>query len=364
MRVLPGRAPEFAATVDVILPAAVDDPARPSGGNTYDRRLCRGLADLGWTVREHRVTGSWPVPNETGRAELTAAVERVPRGGLLLVDGLIASAASAELSRSMLRETRLAVLVHLPLGVAAAPASAVVAAERAVLAGADTVIVSSRWTRRWLLDAYQLPSERVQVAEPGAAVAGLTRSTPAGGRLLCVGALSPHKGQDVLVSALARIGGIDWRCTLVGPEADPAYARSVRGLVTSSGLDERVELTGPLAPVALAARYAETDLVVVPSRIETYGMVVPEALACGVPVIVTTAGGLPETLGLAEDGRGPGLVVPAGDPAALADVLRRWLTDETLRRRLRDAATVRRETLPTWSTTVERVAAALTGLVA
>ena len=344
------------------MPAAVDDPARPSGGNSYDRRLCQGLTDLGWEACEHRLAGSWPVPNDVDRARLAAVVDRAPRDGLLLIDGLIASAAPAELSRSTLREIRLAVLVHLPLGVAAAPESAVVADERAALARADAVIVTSRWTRRWLLDAYRLPSERVQVAEPGAAIAGLTRSTPAGGRLLCVGALAPHKGQDVLVSALARLGGFDWRCTLVGPEVDSAYARLVRVLVTSSGLDGRVELAGPLAPTALAARYAEADLVVVPSLIETYGMVVTEALAHGIPVIATAAGGLPDTLALADDGSGPGLLVAADDSAALADALRRWLTDEMLRRRLRDAAALRRSTLPTWSTTAERVASVLTGL--
>ena len=48
--------------VHVIVPEGIDDPARPSGGNTYDRRVCRGLAALGWTVHEHAVPGAWPRP--------------------------------------------------------------------------------------------------------------------------------------------------------------------------------------------------------------------------------------------------------------------------------------------------------------
>ncbi|WP_197536482.1 glycosyltransferase family 4 protein [Microlunatus phosphovorus] len=359
----PVRGVTSAAAVDVVVPGAIDDQARPSGGNIYDRRLCQGLTDVGWVVREHRLAGSWPVPNDTDRGLLAAVVARVPRGGLLLVDGLIASAAPDELRRCSVLGIRLIVLVHLPLGVAAPPESAVATRERAVLAGADVLIATSRWTGRWLVDHYRLPSERVHVAEPGVASAGLTWPTAAGGRLLCVGALAPHKGQDLLVSALARLGEFDWRCGLVGPEAEPAYGRSVRDLITSSGLTERVELTGPLAPAELMARYAETDLVVVPSRIETYGMVVCEAHARGIPVIATLAGGLPDTLGLAGDGSGPGLLIPVGDPESLADALRRWLTDETLRSRLRDAAAARRQMLPAWSSTVEHIDVILSGLV-
>ena len=51
---MPGR------EVYVILPGDIDDPAAPSGGNTYDRHVCRGLAGLGWAVREHPVAGAWP----------------------------------------------------------------------------------------------------------------------------------------------------------------------------------------------------------------------------------------------------------------------------------------------------------------
>ena len=52
--------------VHVVVPEGIDDPARPSGGNTYDRRVCRGLAALGWAVREHAVPGDWPRPGAAG----------------------------------------------------------------------------------------------------------------------------------------------------------------------------------------------------------------------------------------------------------------------------------------------------------
>lgn len=88
-------------------------------------------------------------------------------------------------------------------------------------------------------------------------------------------------------------------------------------------------------------------------------MVIAEALARGLPVVATDVGGVPEALGHGLDGTRPGLLVPAGDPAALRDALRAWLEDAELRRRLRAAARERRTSLSDWSTTSSAVAAAL-----
>ena len=88
-------------------------------------------------------------------------------------------------------------------------------------------------------------------------------------------------------------------------------------------------------------------------------MVVAEAVARGLPVVATTGGGLPDTLGHAPDGTRPGLLVPPDDPAALAAALRRWFAEPALRDRLRGAAIARAATLPGWTETAEAVAAAL-----
>ncbi len=81
--------------------------------------------------------------------------------------------------------------------------------------------------------------------------------------------------------------------------------------------------------------FAAADLLVLPSRAEPYGMVVTEALACGVPVLATAVDGLPEALGRTSDGDVPGLLVPPDDPGALAGALRQWLTEPALRDRVR-----------------------------
>ena len=111
----------------------------------------------------------------------------------------------------------------------------------------------------------------------------------------------------------------------------------------------------------LGRRYAAADLMVLASRAETYGMVIIEALARGVPVITTEVGGIPEALGHGADGIRPGLLVAPEDPPALAAALRAWLTDAELRRRLRQAAYARRKTLPRWSNTTAILADVLVG---
>jgi glycosyltransferase involved in cell wall biosynthesis len=87
--------------------------------------------------------------------------------------------------------------------------------------------------------------------------------------------------------------------------------------------------------------------------------VVTEALARGLPVIATNVGGVSEAIGSTAAGRRPGLLVPAGDPPALAAALRRWLVDSALRERLRQTARERRTTLSGWSVTSDRIGSVL-----
>ncbi|WP_200207563.1 glycosyltransferase family 4 protein [Micromonospora coerulea] len=336
--------------VHVVLPGDIDDPATPSGGNRYDRRVCAGLAAAGWTVREHPVPGRWPRPGAGERAALAGVLAALPDGAPVLLDGLVA-ATVPEVLGPQARRLRLVVLVHLPLETHA---------EAGALATATAVVTTSEWTRRRLLDRYPLPADRVRAAPPGVDPAPPAAASVAGTALLCVAAVSPHKGHDVLVAALATIADLPWTCQLVGPlTRDPAFVDALRRQLADTGLDDRVPLAGPRTGPALAAAYAAADLLVLPSRGETYGMVVTEALARGVPVLGSDVGGLPEALGQAPDGSRPGLLVPPDDPAALAGALRRWLTEPALRARLRRSARDRRATLTDWTVTTNRLATVL-----
>jgi glycosyltransferase involved in cell wall biosynthesis len=259
---------------------------------------------------------------------------------------------------------RLVVLVHLPLadetGLAPADVADLDARERATLHAANAVVATSGSTARRLTEHHRIPSDRVRTVPPGTDPASLAPGTDGRSRLVCVASVTPRKGQDVLVDALAEVADLPWTCECVGPvRRDPGYAARLRGQIARRGLDDRITLTGPRTGADLAARYATADLAVLPSRAEPYGMVVTEALARGIPVLATAVDGLPDTLGRAPNGSVPGLLVPPGDAPALADALRGWFTDPGLRRRLRAAARRRRGTLPDWDVTARRLADAL-----
>jgi len=152
-------------------------------------------------------------------------------------------------------------------------------------------------------------------------------------RILYLGRLSPRKGTDVAVRAVAQMreAGTDARLTLAGA-VFPGYEwfeAELRDLCheLSLGADE-VSFTGFVADTP--SLFSTADALVVPSRAEPFGTVAAEGLAAGVPVVVSDVQGLVEIVG---DGR-EGLVVPADDSEALAAKLEMLRTDESLRERL------------------------------
>lgn len=344
------------AALHVVLPGAVDDPAAPSGGNRYDRAVCDRLSRTR-DVHEIAIPGAWPRPAPAARHALAGALADVPDGAVVLLDGLVACGVP-EVLEPVAGRLRLVVLVHLPLGdetgLDPAEAAGLSAAEGRVLRAAARTVVTSTAAARRVARLHGLPVDRIAVAPPGVEAAPLAVPSESGGRLLCVAAVTPRKGQDVLVRALEQLADLAWSCTCVGA-LDRAGFLPESPLVT----ERRVQFVGARGGDELAASYAAADLLVLPSRAETYGMVVTEALARGLPVLATAVDGVPEALGAAPDGAMPGMLVPPGDAGALAAALRRWLTDAGLRQRWRSAARARRDTLDDWDETTRRLSEAL-----
>jgi glycosyltransferase involved in cell wall biosynthesis len=347
--------------VHVVVPEGFDNPGQPTGGNIYDRRVCAGLAEAGWEVLVATVAGPWPAADSGARADLARVVSAIPDGEIALIDGLIASPTAAQLLPHAGR-IRMTVLLHMPLatGLESRHDASAHRSERVVLRAATGVVVTSEWTRQQVLTRYEIPACRVHVARPGVDRVA-TPARPASGHLICIGALSRTKGQDLLVEALADLGDLDWRCVLAGPvDRDPDFVDQLRARIARLGYGHRVRFTGVLTGAVLSHAYTTADVLVAPSRSETYGMAVSEALAHGLPVIGAAVGGLPEALDSNSDGTRPGQLIPAGDSAALAAAIGDWLGDERHRRRLRAAARMRRSNLGSWEQTTQEIANALT----
>jgi len=333
----------------MVLPEGVDDPGRPSGGNTYDRRICRELAAMGWAVDVHVIPGAWPQAGAAGHAALATTFDRIADGGVVVIDGLVASPAADVLAPRASR-LRFVVLLHMPLGGDS---------EAAVLSCAASVVVTSGWTKRLVHRTYGVRNGRVRVAEPGVDAAEPAPGTATGGELLCVGAVIPGKGHDLLVDALKRVANLQWRCVCVGTlERDPRYAEQLRRRVDGAGLAGRIRFAGVRTESELERLYGEADVLVLPSRAETYGMVLTEALARGLPVISADVGGVADAVGSVPGGARPGILVRADDAAALAEALSAWLGDAVLRADLRRAALERRAALRAWSATAGDIALA------
>jgi len=133
---------------------------------------------------------------------------------------------------------------------------------------------------------------------------------------LCIGGLHPAKGHadliDAFAAALRDDSGTRLRLGGEGPQRAALESR-----IAALGMEQHVELLGALAREQVAQELLAADAFVLPSRIETFGVVLAEALACGLPVVATRSGG-PQSIVTDADG----LLVPVGDVGALAAALR------------------------------------------
>jgi len=327
--------------VSFFVPAAIDDPARVSGGNVYDQHVRDGLRRSGWEV--HMV----PIPADDGT--LThQTLSRLPNGALALIDGLIAAHESVALDLQATR-LRLIVLAHMVTADSR---------EGDAFRAAKRIIATSGWTRSEIISRHGSEPGDVVVAYPGTDPAATTIASPAGGRLLCVGVVAPHKGQDLLLEALAHLTDVDgWSCTFVGSlDGAPGFVDELTHTRHRARLTARAPFTGALVGTRLDSAYAGTDLVVVPSRSESFGMVVAEALARGIPVLASRVGGIPEAL----SNHSAGILVRPEDPRALEVALRGWLASPVQRSQLTGAAVAASRQARPWSATVAVIASTLT----
>jgi D-inositol-3-phosphate glycosyltransferase len=238
------------------------------------------------------------------------------------------------------------------------------AAEAGIVQCADAICVSCLEEEEQFRSHYGDPPARLEIIAPGVEHAFFAPGDQAGARralgfavdrplVLFVGRLQPLKGPDVAIRALAELG--DPRATLVivggssGPDGDAETSRA-HGLVDELGLADRVVFVEPQPHHILSTYYRSADVVVVPSRSESFGLVALEAAACGIPVVASAVGGL---ISLVEDGR-TGRLIAGRDPVDYARAIRAILADPVMRASM-GAAAVEKACGYTWSFAAARL---------
>ena len=222
------------------------------------------------------------------------------------------------------------------------------ATERSLIELADGIVAASPDERQDLLSLMRSPVDKICAVPPGVDLSFFHAGDPAIARVtlgldpdaryvLAVGRIDPIKGFDTLLDAIATVPSA--HLLLVGGDLaeDGTPVGALAGLAAQAatqGINDRVTFLGSQPHDWLATAYQAADVVVVPSRYESFGLVAIEAMASGTPVVASNVGGLRYTV---ETGHS-GYLIPHSDPVVLADALNRLLTDDALRARLSEGA--------------------------
>ena len=339
--------------------AVPGDLTTPTGGYAYDQRMITELERLGWNIDVINLGEGFPQPSQE---QFKAAQERllaVAAGCPIVIDGL-AYGVLPEVALKLCLRYPLIALVHHPLaletGLSAAQADEFRVSERAALAAARRVVVTSATTARLLAADYGVPADHIIVACPGTDSAPAAHGSNDGiVRLLAIGAVVWRKGFDVLIAALATLPDLPWHLTIAGDRSrDPEAAAQLDADIVRFNLSDRIEVLGAVSPERLVELYAGADMFTLTSRFEGYGMAFSEALAHGLPVIGTTAGAIPETVPA-----GAGVLVAPDDVAALAVALRQAIKNPDERRNMAASARAAAQSLPSWQASAKLFASAL-----
>lgn len=164
-----------------------------------------------------------------------------------------------------------------------------------------------------------------------------------GGRieLICVSRLLKRKGIDLLLLALSDLKAVNWRLTVIGKGN---FETDLKTLTKRLKLQQKVRFLGYIPNEELYLHYQRSDIFVLPSLTESFGIVFAEAMACGLPVIGTTVGGIPEVVAHNENG----LLVKPNDQLSLMRAINTLVKNKDLRKKMGQASRRRIITHFTW----------------
>lgn len=236
-------------------------------------------------------------------------------------------------------------------------------AESAVIGCCDAILASCQAEADQLHHLYGADRDRIEIVPPGVLHAFFSPGDRRGARsalhlgdrpvALFVGRIQPLKGLDVAIEALGLLERRDTQLVVVGGPSGPvgdAELLAAQALVARLGLRDRVRFVPPQPHHLLSTYYRAADVVLVPSRSESFGLVALEAAACGTPVVAAAVGGLTTII----DPGVTGELLDSRSPAAFAAAVDDLLA-EPGRAAAMSGAAAQRARGYTWSTTAARL---------
>lgn len=299
-------------------------PEPQGGGRDFNAGLIPALRDLG-----HEVTLAQDL------------IGPMPHGAVPVVDGMVLPAQEPGFD-ALLAHDPIAIIHHVSAaaGRDMARRDAVRAAEARMLPQMRRVVATSAPVAERLHAEFGVVSP--QVLHPGLPI--LPRSPPGPCRILCAAVLTPRKGHDILLRAMARLTDLDWTLTLAGDaRRDPAQARTIDALLDELGLRSRVTITADPAPAALEGAWRDATLFALASQWEGWPAAVAEALRRGIPVAALATPGITALVP-----QSAGIVCAPGDLATWGKALRRAIYDGDLRATFAEGAWSAGAALPGW----------------
>ena len=329
MRVTPNPTHANPRSVRIAFALPRPDPTQGGSSTLYADRMAANLRDLG-----HEVS-------------LTQDDDPAfPPGAVPIVDGMLLPTMGPRLDELVQRDA-VALIFHPTARAGRNPAArpAVQAAEKALLPALRRVVATSGEVATRLIDEFGAAAGAVHTVAPG--MDSLPRSTGHANdacRILSVGVLTPRKGHDLLLRALAPLGDLDWTLDIAGADGrDPAHAEALAEIVRALGLHARVTLHRNPDPAALDALWRAADMFALPSRWEGYPAAVAEALRRGLPLLIG-AGGTAAAMAPAA----ASLACALDDEPTMSKCLRRLVYDRALRTDMAAASWAAGQELPGW----------------
>jgi glycosyltransferase involved in cell wall biosynthesis len=288
----------------------------------------------------------------------TAAIEKTCRmhfgkleqGSWVVIDSL-ALGLLGKIIKEFKHHLYLVGLIHLPTSydpLAGKNGKTVAGNELEAMQDTAHLILTGKFMMHILMDS-GLAKEKMSLVEPGVDFFPRKPYAKWPDELLCISNYSALKAQHVLINALDKLRNRNWTMRLYGnTNTGRDYANTLVSIINRKKLQKRILLYDTVERRNISALFLKADLFVFPSLFESYGMVLTESLAHGVPVVTTTAGNIPDTVPPSM-----GMFAEPGNADELAAVLEELFTDEGKYRSLCEATAEYYRQARSWSTAVD-----------